>query len=644
MGAFQFIRPVAALVGLVLCSSPYAWATTSTWDGSTGGWFNLINDRCMHWSTCKPNGTGTPGEGGDTFNVAISSGALTLNGGAVILNVTIGSGATLTGITTSYLQFDTLCGACALVNNGRMTFNGNSYININTSSVTISGAGTVTMAGPNSTIASSPGIGAALVNQERIQGQGQIGKGETAITNQGTINANVRGGTLIMQSDAAGIRNSGVLEASDGGTLNIIQAPTTPLNNAGGTIEALNGSTVMNAAGVITGGILTTSGTGVIESSNGGNPILQNLTNAGAYVIPLNNLATLEGTINNTGTIAIGSSAGNGILYIDGKVTLSGSGTVTLVDAGIAQSGIRSLAAGAQLTNQNAIQGAGVIGNVGLTVVNEGAIVANAHDPLAFTDGGFTNTSTGLVQATHGATLNVFSRTFNNQGTLRVDPGSTVNFNGSVYTQSGASSVTNILLGGVLKAGTVNWNGGAMNVSGTLDPLSLKICASCTLTGTGAVVANVNSVGVVAPGTATGPGTLSINGTYAQGTAGEVVVDLAGATAGHYSVLDVSGNAALGGAVDFVATGGFHPASGENFTFLLFGSESGSFNSVEFTNWSCPSGDTCKEVRGSHSLSLAISAGHADVGATGVPEPPTLLLGLTGLTWLIIRRRRAPVH
>jgi MYXO-CTERM domain-containing protein len=646
MGAFQFIRPVAALVVLVLSSSPYAWATTSNWDGSTGGWFNLhnISHGCMHWSTCKPDGTGTPGEGGDTFNVDIGSGAVTLNSGAIILNVMIGSGATLTGVTTSYLQFDTPCGACALVNNGRVTFNGNSYIDINTSSLTISGTGTVTMGGPHSTIASSPGIGATLINQESIQGRGQIGKGETAILNQGTINANVSGGTLFVQSDASGITNPGLLEASNGGTLNIIQSATVPLNNAGGKIEALNGSTVMNAAGVITGGILTTSGTGVIESS-GGNPILHNLTNAGAYVIPLNNLATLEGTINNTGTIAVGSSAGNGILYIDGKVTLSGSGIVTLVDAGIAQSGIHSLSAGAQLTNRTTIQGAGVIGDAGLKVVNEGAIIANAHDPLSFTDAGFTNSNTGLVQATHGATLNIFSRAFNNQGTLRVDSGSTLNFNGSVYTQSGASSVTNILHGGVLKAGTVNWNGGAMNVSGTLDPLSLKVCASCTLTGTGSVVANVNSVGVVAAGTATGPGTLSINGPYAQGTAGELVINLAGATAGHYSVLDVSGNAALGGAVDFVATGGFHPSSGEDFTFLLFGSESGSFNNVEFTNWSCPRGDTCKEVRGSHSLSLDISGGHSVGSAgTGVPEPPTWLLGLTGLIWLIVWRRRAPVH
>jgi hypothetical protein len=519
------------------------------------------------------------------------------------------------------------------------------------------------------------------------------------------------------------------------------------LNNAGGTIEALNGSTVMNAAGVITGGILTTSGTGVIESS-GGNPVLHDLTNAGAYVIPLNNLATLEGTINNSGAIAVGSSAGNGTMYIDGNVTLSGSGTVTLVDAGIAQSGIHSLSAGAQFTNQNTIQGAGVIGDAGLTVVNQGAISANAHDPLAFTDAGFTNTSSGLVQATSGATLNIFSPAFDNQGTLRVDSGSTVNFNGNykllnydsatntltggtfivggtlqfnnaanglvaiktnaanltlngagsrildalngdvlaglatnaavgsftiengrnftsagdflnsgaltvggastfdvgaggaaVFSQSGASSVTNILQGGVLHAGGLNWTGGAMNVSGTLDPLSLHVCAACTLSGTGTVVANVSSDGSVAPGTATAPGTLSINGSYTQSTAGKLVIDLAGATAGQYSVLDASGNAAPGGVVDFVATGGFHPASGEDFTFLLFGSESGSFSQTLFTNWSCPSGATCSEVLGSHSLSLDISGQGGGGGGTGVPEPPTWLLGLTGLSWLIARRR-----
>jgi hypothetical protein len=744
----------AALIAFAIVSSPLAIAQSS-WDGSTAGWFNLVNDRCMHWSTCKPNGTGTPGEAGNTFNVAIGSGAVTLNGGAVILDVTVGSGATLTGVTTSYLQFDTHCGACALLNNGTVTFNDSSYININTSSLTISGAGTVRMATANSTIASSPGIGATLINQETIQGQGQIGKGETAITNQGTINANVTGGTLIVQPDNAGLRNSGVLEASNGGTLNIISGfSTTPFNNAGGTIKALNGSSVMNAAGVITGGTLTTSGTGVIESSNGANPTLHNLTNAGAYVIPLNNLATLEGTINDTGTIAVGSSAGNGIMYIEGNVTLSGSGTVTLVDAGIAQSSIHSLAAGAQFTNQNTVQGAGVIGDAGLTVLNQGAIMANAHDPLAFTDAGFTNAGKGLVQATHGAILNIFSKTFNNQGTLRVDPGSTIDFNGNykllnyssttntltggtyivggtlqfnnaangiiaiktnaanltlngasaqildalngnalgglatnaaagsftiengrnftsagaflnsgtltvggssafnagaggtgVYDQSGASSATTILQGGALHAGTLNFTGGTLNVFGTLDPLNLHVCGTCRLTGTGTVVANVSSDGAAAPGSATGPGTLSINGGYSQGTAGELVIDLAGANAGKYSVLNVSGHSGLGGTVDFVATGGFHPGGGEDFTFLLFGSESGSFRNVLFTNWTCPSGDKCTEVLTSHSLSLEISGKGGGGGGTGVPEPPAWLLGLTGLIALIAFRRplrRAP--
>jgi hypothetical protein len=116
-----------------------------------------------------------------------------------------------------------------------------------------------------------------------------------------------------------------------------------------------------------------------------------------------------------------------------------------------------------------------------------------------------------------------------------------------------------------------------------------------------------------------------------------LVIDLAGATSGTYSVLDVSGTAGLGGTVDFVATGGFHPASGEDFTFLLFGSESGNFSQTLFTNWSCPTGATCAEVLGTHSLSLDISGGG---GGTGVPEPPTWLLALTGLGWLFARSSR----
>jgi hypothetical protein len=744
----------SALVALALFSVPCAFAqTTSTWGGGAGGWFNLnnISNGCENWSTCAANGTGTPGEGGDTFNVVIDApgSAVTLNGGAVILNMTVGAHTSMTGITTSYLDFDSTCGACTLNNAGAMTFTAASHIIISSSSLTIQGGGTLTLASPNTSI-SGPGVD--LFNLETIQGQGALGLGATRIVNQqGTIDANVSGGTLFVQSNAGGLVNTGVLEASNGGTLSIIQSAGVPLNNAFGTIEALNGSTVMNAAGVITGGTLTTVGTGIIQSS--GNPVLNNLTNAGAYVIPLSNLATLEGTINNTGTIAIGSAAGNGTLDIMGNVTLSGPGTVTLVDSGIADSGIHSAFSGGQLTNLNTIQGAGVIGDAGLTIINQGSIIANAHDPLTFAaDAGFTNN--GLVQATNGATLNIFSHAFNNQGTLDIASGSTVTFNGpykllnysattntltggtysvagtlqfgnaangivaintnaanivlngsgsqilnalngdalaglstnaagasfaiengrnfttsgaflnagtltvgngsafntgaggaSAYTQSGASSVTTVQPGGSFHAASVNFTGGAMIVNGMLDPLSLNVCTSCRLSGSGTVSADVTSNGSISPGASpSAPGTLSISGNYAQAAGGVLVIDMSGAAAGQYGVLKVSGNAALDGTVDFVASSGFHPTTGDDFTFLLFGGKSGDFSNIVFTDWTCPTGDTCSEVLGSGTLSLDISgSGGGGGGGSAVPEPPTWLLTALGLFSLILWRRRRPL-
>src|SRR5208282_5769397 len=108
--------------------------------------------------------------------------------------------------------------------------------------------------------------------------------------------------------------------------------------------------------------------------------------------------------------------------------------------------------------------------------------------------------------------------------------------------------------GGKLTATNFNYNGGALIVNGNLDPLSLTVCASCTLSGAGTVaVTNVTMHGTVQGGSSSTPGTLSINGDYSQASDGTLAVLLAGSGPGQVSVLSVSGTAALAGTVDFTA-------------------------------------------------------------------------------------------
>jgi hypothetical protein len=86
-------------------------------------------------------------------------------------------------------------------------------------------------------------------------------------------------------------------------------------------------------------------------------------------------------------------------------------------------------------------------------------ISANAAHPLAFTGADVTNQGTAL--ATNCAVLNIFSATFDNQGLLQADAGSTINFKGStnLLNYNGTSQA---LTGGTFRiAGTVQFTNAA---------------------------------------------------------------------------------------------------------------------------------------------------------------------------------------
>src|SRR5215469_2785367 len=465
---------ITFLVGfiLVLGDSSAAAQATSTWTGGAGNWAPCpAGGGTALWDTCS----GNVYQDGN-YNAVIQGGPVTLasGNGISIVNLTLASGDSLF-ITPGYLDIT----GTSIANGGAISVGpGNGLTIEGTTTVTLSGSGTVTITDPSARISGANGS-AALVNQQTIQGQGDFGLGTMAITNQGTVDANVSGGTLFVQPSATGIVNTGAMEAGSGSTLEIIYGVPGPFTNTGGTISALNGGTVILSAGTYTGGTLTTAGSGIFTTPAGGsNPALNNLTNSGTINVPSGASMTMEGTITNNGTFEV-----PGELIANGAVTLKGSGT------GLLQGGTLQSTATDSLTNQQLIHGYGTIFVVPLT--NQGTISADSvSNTLTLSEENIKNSST--MEATGGGTLTIASNTTvtNIGGTIAAQSGSMVNLGGTVsggtLTTSGTGTVQS-------QNGTLDGTVNTPTNAGKLDASTFDLFIQGTVKNTGTIALTSNS-------------------------------------------------------------------------------------------------------------------------------------------------------
>ncbi len=477
-------------------AAPSSKLTTDTWTGTAGdgNWGTALN-----WSLAT---------------VPTSSNAVII-GGTNTVNV---NGADVAGTLTLSTTHDTL----AIENNTNLTVDGNitnngaitlNSINNGTdliigASSTLSGTGTITMSnnGNNFIYGSAATDVLTVGSGQNISGAGNIGDNSMALSNAGVINATQSNALYIDTSN--GTTNTGTLEATGGGTLilygqNDNSVPNT-INNAGGTISAGAGSTVQLTNGIIiSGGTLNTSGSGLVETLNG-TATLENVTNAGNYVLTNNTQNTLVGTITNNGNISM-TSINNGTYFLlSGNVTLSGTGTLTMSNNG--NNIIEGLSgAGTEvLTNNINISGAGNIGNSSMLLVNSSSGVINANQPTALTIAPTTSsaagvTNTGLLEATAGGTLNLNNGNYINavgstQGKILAN-GGTVNLNNSAT-----------IFGGTLQSE----NGGSIQNTGTAALNGSTSAGAVTLVaGTALAVQNNTTLGV--QGSIVNNGTLSLN-------------------------------------------------------------------------------------------------------------------------------------
>ena len=540
-------------------SNQSATMTVSALTINNSGSYNLNFDASNVFSggaIFSNSGTLTKGTGAGTltFNnqlnntgtVSVLSGTLLLTAGGLnagTLNVS--TGATLEFLTSNAFFSGSVFSGAGVVqfdNNTDTTFNGtinnsgNLLINAGGNltrlvlggDITLTGGGTLTLGGVNAQI--TGGFQLTNVNNT-IQGQGNIGANLASVLNQtgGTINANLTSAALFVDPGSGGFANQGLMEAINGGLLQLTGNGGGAFNNTGGIILANGtGSEVQLLSNVsITAGTLQTLNGGVIRAVSGQSVFLNGLTIAGTYVVDNNADTHITGTINNLGAINLNAVGNLTRLVLDANSTLTGGGTLNLVGVNAQVTG------GFQLTNfDNVIQGQGNLGANLTAIVNQagGIIDANVSGQVLYVDPvnsptGFVNN--GLLEATNGGFLQLTNNgggSFVNNATILANgAGSEVQLLQNVDITGGTLSGTG---GGIIHALTgqavflhnvtlsgpyVNDNNADTHITGTINNLgSISLNA----------VANLTRLVLESDVTLTGGGTVNLNGVNAQITAG----------------------------------------------------------------------------------------------------------------------------
>lgn len=583
-------------------------------------------------------------------NVSVTGGTLSTSNGGLV-TTPAGHISFLSNLTNSgtYLNGDNAdTHVNGTINNtGTMTFTAGNNLSrmILDSDTTFNGAGTITLTSNGTGQAQITG-GRLLTNVDNlIQGQGNLGANQTQFDNKsgGTINANVSGAVLYVDPNGNGFLNEGLLEATNGGILQLTGNAGGGFNNTGATILAsgANSQVQLIQSVSVVGGTLSTNNSGLITTPSGHTSFITNLTNAGTYLNADNADTHINGTISNTGTMTF--SAGNNLsrMILDSDSTLTGGGTVTLTTNG---SGQAQITGGRFLTNvNNLIQGQGNLGANQTQFDNKsgGVVNANVNGTVLYVDpngNGFRNE--GILEATNGGILQLAGNAGggfdNTNATILADGSSSqVQLIQSVSLTGGTLSTTNGGLittpaghtsflsnltnsGNYLNAdnadthvsGTIN-NTGTMTMSAVNNQSRMILDGDTTFTGGGTVnltssasgeaqiIGNrlltnadnffnvrgtinnsINNSGTLQP--ALGGNGLNVIGNITLLGSSRFSFQLGGTIQGsQYSFLNVNGSVNLGGQLIVTLVNGFQPSASNTFTLLTSNSNlAGSFTNV----------------------------------------------------------------
>jgi T5SS/PEP-CTERM-associated repeat protein len=253
------------------------------------------------------------------------------------------------------------------------------------------------------------------------------------------------------------------------------------------------------------------------------------------------------------------------------EVGAGGRGLLQVLDGGMVTSdgatvGAQSTFAGATgtITVRGAAPGAG--GDVSMFVTDALAV--------GLTGTGFVNVEAGGTLLTQTASIGGLTVS---SGTVEVRGSDTASGIGSTWVNAFELNI------GVVGPGTlVIANGGGVRSD------SVRVGPAGAIRGDGTLLVPasnrvVENGGVIEPGLS--PGTLTIRGNYVQTAGGRLEIEVTGKDAGQFDVLNVTGNATLGGRLRLEFIDGFAPRQGDMIEFLdVGGTLANTFANVELRN------------------------------------------------------------
>ncbi|HEX5044289.1 MAG TPA: hypothetical protein VFV75_15390 [Candidatus Polarisedimenticolaceae bacterium] len=569
---------------------------------------------------------------------SLSADAITLTSGSVAVDGTYSASATT--VSGGALTFDPVgtvsgIGALSVSGAGNLTLNSGEAIAPPTLSVsggTLGGTDGVTVPGTftwtagtmtgNGTTAALAGIAISGSSTKDLSGNRTLStSGTTTWAGTGTVRfgsgGNVQNAGIWDAQGNAAISNFGAggpfanlaggtfRKSAGGGTTTL----DVPLTNAG-TVAVVSGTLSLDGGGSATGGFTGSMGTTL--RFGGGSHVLGTTSSLSADAITLTSGSlTVDGTYSASATTVSG-----GALTFDpvatvsgiGALAVSGAGTVTL-NSGEAMAPPTLAVSGGTLGGTDGVTVPGTFTWTAGTMAGNGTTAALAGIAISgtstkdlmgsrtlSTSGSTTWAGTGTVRLGSGgniqnagtwdvqgdAALSNFGAAgaFANQsgGTFRKSAGGGTTTVGVPFTNAGtvraSSGTLQFTSSFIQSAGTTLLDGGTLSAT---VPLSLQ---GGSLSGTGTVAASVTSTGgTVAPGQSAG--ILLLGGTYTQGAAATLAVEVGGLAAGvEHDRLDVNGAVSLAGTLQVSLIAGFVPADGNTFTVMTFPSHTGTFDTT----------------------------------------------------------------